>query len=224
MWGSLLIEPAKQMLAKIGDFLATLFWMILILVVGWLIAKVIKNLVIRALKVIKLDKAAEEAGIDKFLAKGGIGYSLSEIVGLLCYWLAVLIVVVVAVNAIGLNVAADLLSRIVLYVPNVIISIVILVLGMFVAAFFGAIVRTASSNAGVEQSKLLGKIVEIVVVIFTVAIALEQLRIGVEIVRLTVTIILASLGLGLAIAFGLGCKDIVGRFVSDSIDKVKSKK
>lgn len=224
VWGSLFIDPAKQMLTQIGNFLTTLLGIIFILVIGWLIAKLIKNVVVTVLRAIKLDQAAAEAKVDKFLAKGGIGYSLSEIIGLLCYWTALLVTVVVAINAMGLVVAADLLNRIVLYIPNVIISIFILVLGMFLASLIGTVVLTAAANAGIGQSKLLGKIVETVVVIFAIAISLEQLRIGVEIVRLTVTIVLASLGLALALAFGLGCKDLAGKFLDDTIDKLKSKR
>ena len=223
-WQEILIEPTRQMLIQIGGFVVNILGMIAILIVGWLIAKLIKRLVTRLLRVVQLDKAAEHAGIDKFLAKGGISYSLAQLVGLLCYWLALLVVVVVAINAMGLGVAAELLNRIVLYIPNVIVSIFILVLGMFVATFFGAAVTTAASNAGIDQSRLLGKIVEVVVIVFSVAIALEQLRIGADLIRLCVTVILASFGLGLAIAFGLGCKDIVGKFVADSIDKLKSKR
>lgn len=223
-YSGIFIEPAKEMLKQIGGFLTTLISIIIILVVGWLIAKLIKNVVSKILKIVQLDKVADQVNINKFLAKGGVDYSLSDIIGLLCYWLTLLITVVVAINALGLDVAAELLNRIVLYVPNVIISIFILVIGMFVANFFGAIVKTAASNAEIEQANLLGKIVEIVVIIFTIAIALEQLRIGIEIVRLCITVILASLGLGFAIAFGLGCKDLVGRFVSESIEKLKPRK
>jgi hypothetical protein len=224
MWANLFLEPAKQMLTQIGGFLVTLVGTLIILVIGWLIANVIKNLVVKILKAIQLDKVAAEAKIDKFLAKGAVTYSLSEIIGLLCYWVAILITVVVGINVMGLTVAADLLNQIVLYIPNVIISIFILVLGMFVAALVGTVVITAAANAGINQAKLLGKIVETAVVIFSILIALEQLRIGVQVVQLTVTIVLASLGLGFALAFGLGCKDLVGRFVSDALDKLKSKR
>jgi hypothetical protein len=218
------VDPAREMLIKIGSFLATLLGIIVILVIGWLIAKLIKNLVIKVLKVIQLDNVADQAGISKFFAKGGISYSLSELIGILCYWLAMLIVVVVAVNAVGLNVAAELLNRVVLYIPNVIVSIFILVLGMFLANFFAIVIKTAASNAGIEQAQLLAKIVEVVVIVFAIAIALEQLRIGADIVRLAIAIILASLGLGFAIALGLGCKDIVGEAVGKTLDKLKSKK
>ncbi len=223
-WQSVLIEPVKEMLTQIGGFLTSFFYTILILVIGWLIAKLIKNVVTRVLKVVKLDTAAEQVGVNKILAKGGISYSLSELVGLLCYWLALLVIVVVAINAMGLDVAADLLNRIVLYVPNVIVSIFILVLGMFLATFLGKTITTAASNAGVEQASLLGRIVETIVIIFSIIIVFEQLQIGANVFTWIVIITLSSLGLGFAIAFGLGCKDIVGKLVADAIEKLKAKK
>ncbi|MBU2540824.1 MAG: hypothetical protein KJ593_02880 [Candidatus Omnitrophica bacterium] len=223
-WQGVFIEPVKGMLTQIGGFLTSFFYTVLILLVGWLIARLIKNVVIKLLKVVRLDVAAEQVGVNKFLAKGGIGSSLSELVGLLCYWLALLIIVVVAINAMGLDVAADLLNRIVLYVPNVIISIFILVLGMFLATFLGKTITTAASNTGVQQPQLLGRIVEMIVIIFSIIIVLEQLQIGANVFTWIVIITLSSLGLGFAIAFGLGCKDIVGKLVTEAIEKLKSKR
>jgi len=98
-----------------------------------------------------------------------------------------------------------------------------LILGMFVATLLSSMVQTAANNAGLAQSKLLGKIAEVVIVIFAIAITLEQLGIGAKIVELIVSITLGSLGLGAALAFGLGCKGIAEKFLSDLIDKVKSK-
>jgi len=98
------------------------------------------------------------------------------------------------------------------------------VLGAFLARAVGNVVQAASANAGIKESKFLAKIVEVAIIIFALAITLEQLNIGKSIVGLAVNIILASLGLGFALAFGMGCKDIVGKAVADWIDKLKSKK
>ncbi len=222
-WQLVIIEPIKVMLIKVGNFVGALIGVLLILIIGWLIAKVVQNIVVRFLKAVNLDSISEQLNIDKFLAKGGIKYTLSELLGVLCYWLTVLIVLVVAINAVGLTVAADLLNKIVLYVPNVIVSIFILILGMFVSIFLSTIVQTTATNAGIEYARLLGKVVQVAVVIFAIAIALEQLNIGSTIIALAVNIILASLGLGLALAFGLGCKDIAGKTVSDFVEKLKRK-
>jgi hypothetical protein len=94
---------------------------------------------------------------------------------------------------------------------------------MFAATILKSLVVTAANNAGVSQGKILGKITETIVIAFAIFIALEQLKIGIRITQLTISIVLGSLGLGLALAFGLGCKDIAGKFMNDLIDKMKKK-
>jgi len=222
-WQWVLLEPGKAVLTQIGQFVVNVLLVIFILIIGWLISKVIKSLVIKLLRAIKLDDISDRIELDSLLAKGGIKYSLSELIGVICYWLALLVTFVVAVNAIGLTVAADLLNKIVLYIPNIIAAIFILIMGMFIAKILSNIVQTAANNAGLSQSNMLSKAVEVMTIIFAVVIALEQLEIGAKIIELTVSIVLASLGLGLALAFGLGCKDLVGKSVGDFVDKLKKK-
>jgi hypothetical protein len=223
-WQVVLLEPAKTVFAQIGQFLVNVLLVVIILIIGWVISKLIRTVVIRVLRAVKLDELSERIELDTLLAKGGIKYSLSEMSGVVCYWLALLITFVVAINAVGLTIAADLLNRVVLYVPNVIAAIFILVLGMFVATLLSNIVQTAASNAGLSQSRLLSKIVEVTVVVFAAAISLEQLDIGADIIKLIISILLGSLGLAVALAFGLGCKDIAARFLADLIEKVKTKR
>jgi hypothetical protein len=223
-WQVVLLEPAKTVLSQISQFLVNVLLVVIILLIGWIIAKIIKTLVTKLLRSIKLDQLSDQINLDSVLAKGGISYSLSELIGVICYWLALLITFVVAVNAIGLTVAADLLNRVVLYVPNIIAAVFILILGMFVATLLSNIVKTAANNAGVSQAKLLGKVVEVVVIIFAVAMTLEQLGIATKIIELAITVVLASLGLGLALAFGLGCRDLAAKYISELIESLKSKK
>ncbi len=220
-WQAVLLEPAKLVVSQIAQFVVGLLLVVVILIVGWIISKLIKAIVVKLLTTVKIDALSERIELKGLLEKGGIKYPLSELIGVVCYWLALLVTIVVAVNAVGLTVAADLLNKIVLYIPNVIAAIFILILGLFISALLKNVVQTAANNAGLSQVKLLGKAVEVVVVIFAVAIALEQLNIGARIIELTITVVLASLGLGLALAFGLGCKDIVGKFIHDFVDSVK---
>jgi len=223
-WQVVLLEPAKTVVSQISQFLINVLLVVVILVIGWIIAKIIKTLVAKLLRTIKLDQLSDRIDLDNVLAKGGISYSLSELIGVICYWLTLLITFVVAINAIGLTVAADLLNRIVLYVPNIIAAIFILILGMFVATLLSNIVKTAANNAGLSQVKLLGKIVEVVILIFVVIMALEQLGVAIKMTEITLAIILGSIGLALALAFGLGCRDLAAKFISDLIESLKSKK
>ena len=77
-----------------------------------------KNGVTKLLKLIKLDDLSQKVELDSILAKGGINIGLSDLLGIICYWLALLVTFVVALNAVGLTVAADLLQKIVLFIPT----------------------------------------------------------------------------------------------------------
>ena len=222
-WTSVLVVPAKAVLVNIGQFFVNVLLVLVILIIGWLIAKLIKAVVTKGLRVVKLDELSDRIELDSLMAKGGIGYSLSELLGVICYWLALLVTFMVAINAVGLTIAADLLNKVVLYIPNIIAAIFILIIGMFVATVLRNIVQAAANNAGLDNSKFLAKVVDVAVTVFAAVVALEQLGIGNQTISLLITIVLGSLGLGLALAIGLGCKDLVGRTVSDFVDKLKKK-
>lgn len=222
-WQVILLEPARTVLAQIGKFLVNVLLVIIILIIGWIIARLIKAVVIKTLKAIKMDKLADRIELSNLLEKGGITHSFSELIGIICYWLALLVAFVVAINAAGLTIAADLLNKVILYIPNVIAAMFILILGMFIATLLKNIVQTAANNAGIPQGNLLSKVVEAIIVVFAVIVALEQLQIGIRITELTISIILGSLGLAFALAFGLGCRDIAAKYVDNFIDKMKKK-
>lgn len=222
-WQVVLLEPARTVLAQISQFMVNALLVIIILLIGWLLSKVIKSVISKTLKTAKLNELSSRIELDKLLSKGGITYTLSDLIGVICYWLGLLITFMVAVNSVGLTIAADLLNKVVLYIPNVIAALFILILGMFASTLLKNIVQTAANNAGLNQSKLLAQVVESVVIIFVILVGLEQLQIGIRITELTIAIVLGSLGLGLALAFGLGCKDIAGKAVAEFVDKLKKK-
>lgn len=223
-WTSTVMEPAEAVWARVISFLPTLAAVLLILLFGWLLACLVQKVVTRFLKLARLDSASEKVGIAGILTKGDINYTLSEIVGVLIYWLIMLVVALAAVNALQLTVAAQLLNRVVLYIPNVIASVFILALGVFLANIVANVVRTAAANAGLQQARSLGQTAQAVIVIFVVVEALKQLRIDTTIIDLFLTAVFAALALGVGLAIGLGCKDLAGRSVQEFLDSFKSKR
>jgi hypothetical protein len=223
-WQMTVVQPIENMWDRIIGFLPTLISVLLILVVGWIAASLIQKVITRFLKLARLDTVSERIGISNILTKGDINYTLSEIIGVLIYWLLMLVVVLTAVNALHLDVAALLLNQVILYIPNVIASVFILVLGIFFASIVANTVRTAAATAGVSQARSLGQFSQMIIVIFTVVEALKQLRVDVSVIELLITAVLFALALGTGLAIGLGCKDIANRHVSQLIDSFKSRK
>ena len=222
-WSLIVIEPVKAMLVRAATFLPTLIGILVILVIGWIVAAILKNLVVKLLKMIQFDSASEKSGLADVLKKGGMKNTLSELIGGLVYWIVMLLVFMTALNALGMTVVASLLDKVILYIPNVIAAIFIISLGIFFASIMGAVVMTASSNAGIKQSKLLSQVTQTVIVIFAIIMTMEQLNIAVTILNTTVTVLLGAIGLAFAIAVGLGSKDIAGKLMQELVDKLKGK-
>lgn len=220
-WNAIILEPAKTILNNAATYLSKVCAILVILIIGWIIAKVVQNVVTRFLKVAQLDIAADKAGITKILTKGDIKHTLAELIGLLVYWLIMLIVVVAAINALNLTVAAQLLNQIVTYVPSVITAVFILAVGMFVAVIAATAVNTVAVNTGVSQAQLLSKLTHTVIVVLAVIMALEQLKIATTTINLVISIVLGAVGLALAIAFGLGSKDEAAKIVKRTLDNLK---
>jgi hypothetical protein len=215
--------PAKELLIYTWGFFLKFLTAIVIFVIGWIVARALKVLVSKVLKALSIDSIAEQTKITDFLTKGGIKYSLSELSGIIIYWIVLLGVLASSLNILALTGVTNLLDRILIYLPNVIGALIILVLGIFVSVFVASIIRTALANVGLGQANLLSKSAQVIIVVLSIIIALDQLKIAAVLIS-AMNIVLAAIGLALALAFGLGCRDIAAKYVQELIDKLKSKK
>ncbi len=218
----LIIMPLRNAVNQLSTSVPVILGALLILLIGGVIAKLLEQAIVRVLKMITLDKIADRVQLSAIILKGGIRRKLSELIGAIIYWIVILAFVMTALNALNLTVAAELFQKIVGFLPNVIASVFILTVGVFAAAFLATTVRTAASNSGIGQAHLLGQAVQTVVVVFTIVAALQQLHI--QFVGEVFLVILGGISLGCAIAFGLGCKDVAGRWVSSFIEQLQSRR
>ncbi len=204
---SMHLEPLRAFLFQIGAFIPRLLLAAVVVVAGWLIAKVVRFAVIRALRAINFHVLTERAGIDNFLRQGGMVADTTTVFGVLAYWLVILAALLIAFNGLGLTYITDLLGRVVWFVPNVFVALLILAFGAYFAKFIGDAVTTYGRNVNVQDTFFLGKLAQYAVLIFVVLIALDQVKVGGDIVRQSFLIILGGVVFALALAFGLAGKD-----------------
>jgi len=207
---------------KITAFLPELIGAIIIFVVGWIIARLLRLGVEKLLKLVRFDTATEKTGVNKFLKKGEIVKAPSEIVGTLVYWFIMILVLIASLDALGLPIVSDMLNSIFLYIPNVVAAIIVLVLGLLMGNLLAAVVRTAASNAGLKNAEGLGKISLYAIVVFVAAIALIQLGIGEEIVVSAFGLVFGAAALALALAFGLGGRDVAADYLKRWLQEKKT--
>ncbi|MGH7872688.1 MAG: mechanosensitive ion channel family protein [Candidatus Binatia bacterium] len=209
-------------ITKIAVFLPNLFFAVAIILLGWVICNVIKRVVVRLLKICQFDTLAERAGIKTILEKGGIRQSTSEIIGLLVFWFLFLIAIVTTLETLNLSGATDTLHTIYLYIPKIVAALVTLILGLYFANFLETVTRTSCANAGLEQAGSMGRAAYIGTAIFVVAGIFEILDIASEIVIWAFILVFGALCLALALAFGLGGREVAGRFLEKWLEQKKN--
>jgi mechanosensitive ion channel-like protein len=197
------LDPVHSFLAQATEIFPKVLLGILILVFGWLIAKLIRFAVVKALRAINFNVLTEKAGLDTFLKQGGGETDTTGILGLLVYWLIILTALLIASNSVGLAAVTELIGKVVLFVPRVIVAVIILAFGAYFARFIGMTVTAYCKNLDMPDAALLGRLAMYAIVIFVAMIAIDHLGLG-DIIRQTFLIILIGVALALALAFGLG--------------------
>ena len=201
------LEPLRGFLVSLGDLLPRILLAVLVLVVGWIVAKAVRFAIARGLRAVNFNVLTQRAGMDGFLRDGGIQTDTAGILALLFYWLVILASLIIGFNLLGLTYITDLLGRVVLFLPKVMVALLILAFGAYFARFVGNAVTAYCRNVHIQDADILGRLAQYAIIAFVVLIALDQVNVGGDIVRQTFLIVLAGVVLALALAFGLGGKD-----------------
>jgi len=192
---------------QLAGFVPQLLAALLLLFVGWLLANLVRTGVMKLLDLLRFDSMAEKTGIEAFLKQGNLDVSLSRLLAKLAYWIVIFIVIVTVANSLGLHMVAELFNKVVLYIPNIIVAILVLVFGVLVARFINRMVFAYLNNIGVQGALTISTIAEYGVIIFVVFVALEQLAIGTTLLTAAFQIGFGAIGLAFALAFGLGGRE-----------------
>ena len=203
MW----LDTTREFLHRIAAFLPLLALGIGVILVGWLVAKAIRFAVERALRAVNFNVLTERAGTDHFLRQGGLQGDTTTLFGLFAFWVIVIAALIIAFNVMGLTYITDLLQRVELFAPKVLVAMLVMILGSYFARFIGEAVHTYCVDAQIPDSDILGRIARYLIMTFVVMIGLSQIEVGGDIVQRTFLIILGGLVLALALAFGLGGKE-----------------
>jgi hypothetical protein len=203
----IMLEPLRVFLRQMGDFVPRLALAVVIVLIGWFLAKAARYAVVRLLRAVNFHVVTERAGLDGLLRDGGISADTAEMLGLTVYWLVLLGALVIGFNSLGLAYVSDLLVQVVLFVPRVMVALLILAFGAYFARFIGQAIAAWCRSLHLQDAELLGRLAQYAILTFVVLIALDQVNIGGDIVRQSFLVILAGLVFALALAFGLAGKE-----------------
>jgi hypothetical protein len=194
--------------AQLGSVLPSLLFATVILIAGYFLARLVERWTDALLLRLNFNKVAEAGGLSEAMGRTGTRLDPIHAIGKLLFWLVMLVVILLASSALGLESINTMFGTMLSYIPTLVAAIVIVILGMIVGEFVRAIVL--ASAGGVEGVPVLAKIAKAAVVIIAVFMAVQQLGIAEEIVTAAFTLILGAIALASGLAFGLGNRQLAG--------------
>lgn len=210
---TLFIYPLREMLGQVTGFVPTLFSALVVLIVGVVVSKFIRNLVHSVLKKIRLDKLADSVGLSDLLHKGGIKHSITDLITSVVYLIFIVMFIFMAVETIGLTMMTDTLHRLMSYVPQVIAATIALVLGMVIAKIVSHIVSACAHLTGLPNPKFFERVSRWAIILYAVTIALGELGYDSLLVGRSFDILWAGFVFAYALAFGLAGKDRAAEYL-----------
>jgi hypothetical protein len=198
-------------------FIPNLIGFLVILLVGYFIAKIVKKVIAKALEAAGLDKALHSSEAGEYVEKFSPGASPSRLIGAVGFWLIFLFVLTAALSALKIPAVTAFMNQVLAYLPNVIAAVIIFVLAAALAGAIGGLVAKLLGDT--PTGKVVATAVPALIMVIAVFMILNQLRIAPEIVSITYTALLGSVALAAALAFGLGGRDVAGRMLEDAYRK-----
>jgi hypothetical protein len=186
---------------------------LIIIVIGWIISSILAGVVATILRTIKFNDIAQRAGITGFIQKMGLKTDPAGVLANIVKWFIRLIALVAAFDALGLPAVSQIVQAFLLWIPNLIVAIVILVIAGLVANLLADLVRGATAQAQLGNPDVLAGITRVAVWGFGIIVAVNQIGIASTLVNTLFMGLVAALALALGLAFGLGGRDTAGAIV-----------
>jgi hypothetical protein len=213
----IVIEPLNSFLEKVSHFLPNLLSFLLILILGIVLGIVFKSIFLRFFRRLKLDKFSEKWGLVEVLHKSGLKEPPSLVLSKFISWVTIIIFVLVSLHSLNVPTIEQLLEKLILYLPNAIVAVIIVFVGYVLGNFISRAVLVATVNAGWRMSGVIAKFTKLTVFLIAVSMSLEQLGIGKKTVVIAFSIVFGGVIFALALAIGLGGKDIAKDYLGKNL-------
>src|SRR5215218_2948825 len=208
-----MFQPLENALSTFLSYIPQLIGALIILIVGYIVAKALQAVVGRVLQAVGFDRWMERGGIKQFFDRAETNQTPASILGTLVFWFVFIIAITMAADALGIPQVSVVLAQLIAYIPNIIAAILILILAALLANFISGIVR------GATGSDILASIAQYAIIVYAVFAALTQLGIAVQLTANTFLIVLGAVALAGAIAFGIGGREVA----QDILEKAYSR-
>ncbi|MHB9102610.1 MAG: mechanosensitive ion channel family protein [Sulfuricella sp.] len=218
---NLILEPLQEVFLKFKVFLPNLLAMLVIMVLGIVLARLIKVILVKSLIAINFDSWSDRMGFTTLMRKGDLWAKPSATLGAIIFWLLIIVTLMIGLSALNIPAIDNLVEQFFSYVPRVFSAAMILIVGYVLAGFISQGVLIAAANSGYHYAKLLAEAIRTLLMVLILAMAMEQLQIAPSIVLAAFTIIFGGIVTALAISFGVGGIDAARRMIEKEAAETK---
>ena len=213
-WWEGLVEAVTASISQILAFLPTIILAIMLLGLGYILARVVSIATTRFLQLVGFDRLLSRTAVQTLLERSGTKQKISEILGMIGFWIIFLVFLIKASDTLGLTMVSDALTGIANYIPKIGIAVLVLLLGLMAANFVRELITMTCSSAGITHGTIVAQAVYVAVVLLIVVTAIDALGIDTELLNNTIVILLARLIGGAALSFGLGSRNAVANLIA----------
>ncbi len=206
-WGDVLVSSLQDIWSSFIKFIPSLLGALLILIVGWYIALLVEKIIVRLLKIVWIDNALKRIGIKDGFEKAGIKLNIAKAGGFLVKWFLFIVFIIAATEILNMTQVTEFLNGIVSYIPNVIVAVIILLLGVVFANFAHQVVKKAVEAANLLSANFLASVAKWSILVFSILAALVQLKVAANLLQILFTGLVGMIALAGGLAFGLGGRD-----------------
>jgi hypothetical protein len=218
-WSDAITNSMAQALSLLLAAIPRIIGFIIVVAIGWFIAALIARAVSALLRSIRFNDMADRSGFAGFVANTGVETDSSGFVAEIAKWFVRLITLVVGFDALGLPAVSDVLRQLLLWLPNLVVAIAVLIFGGLAANWLAGMVRGATAKADLGNPDLLAAIARVAVWAFAIVIAVNQVGIARDLVNILFMAIVGAVALALGLAFGIGGRDTAAEVVRNWYDR-----
>jgi hypothetical protein len=212
-WGTAVMSSVAAALALLLAGIPKIIGFLLILLIGWLIASALATAVAALLRAVKFNDLAQRAGLSGFVHNMGVHTDAAGFLAHVAKWFVRLIVLVSAFDALGLPAVSQVLTSLLLWLPNLVVALLALVIGGLAANALARLVRGATAESGLGSPDLLANIARVAVWAFAIVIAVNQIGVATTLINTLFMATVGAVALALGLAFGLGGRETAAEIV-----------
>jgi mechanosensitive ion channel-like protein len=209
-WGDAILLALTNALNTFLAAIPGVIGALLIILIGWVLSGFIGRLVARGLRAVGADRLFAEHGQGVYPAQA-MKYPPSQVAGEIVKWVIRIIFLIAAANVLGMPQVSELLNQVLLWIPNLLVAVVILLVAPLLARFVRGAVETAADGMGFTNGALLGRIAQIAIIAFAVIVAIDQVGIAADLVNTLFVGVVAAFAIAFGLAFGLGGRDVAAQ-------------